>query len=196
MDASSWLTGPLNSVAASGARLERAARSRVSREIERTVRFVADPVVDALIEPQLIDRVAARLLEAGVVEQVITEVLTSPDTEELVARMLQRPELERLILVTVDSPATDRIVRRVLASPGADRAITTVLESEEMQRIVEHIANSPEVRAAITQQSLGLADAVGDEVRDRSVSADDRLERFARRLLRRPQRDERRPAEE
>lgn len=64
-----------------------------------------------------------------------------------------------------------------------------------MQRIVEHIANSPEVRAAIAQQSLGLADAVGDQVREKSVTADDVLERFARRLLRRAPREERKLSE-
>jgi hypothetical protein len=49
------------------------------------------------------------------------------------------------------------------------------------------------VTEAISHQSLGLADQFADVVRNRSVRADDRVERAARRLLRlqpRPAADE------
>jgi hypothetical protein len=42
------------------------------------------------------------------------------------------------------------------------------------------------VTAAISQQGLGFADEVGDEVRERSRKADDWVERTARRLIHRP----------
>jgi hypothetical protein len=145
--------------------------------LERVARPFTDIVVAALIEARVIDLVVARLLEAGVVERVVTEVLVSPDTEDLIANTLERPELERLIVVAIESPATDRIV-------------TTLLESDELQRVVEHIANSPEVQAAITRQSLGLATSVAGEVRAKSVTADDGVERIVRRVLRRRQREQ------
>jgi hypothetical protein len=44
---------------------------------------------------------------------------------------------------------------------------------------------SPAVTAAITQQSVGFADQVAGELGERSRQADARLERIARRLLRR-----------
>jgi hypothetical protein len=45
------------------------------------------------------------------------------------------------------------------------------------------VARSPAVTEAISHQSAGLADEVARAVRDRSVSADARLERAARRLV-------------
>jgi hypothetical protein len=120
------------------------------------------------------------------------------ERERLLIATLEQPELERLIAAALDSPATDRIVRRVLQSPGVERAVVQVLDSqllldsteralrtEEVQRIVERIAGSREVRDAIVQQSAGLADVVAQETRRRSASADDRVERMARTVLRR-----------
>jgi hypothetical protein len=54
-----------------------------------------------------------------------------------------------------------------------------------MWTLLEEIMHSPAVAEAITQQSLGFADQVGDEVRERSRTVDDKLERAAWRLLRR-----------
>jgi hypothetical protein len=84
----------------------------------------------------------------------------------------------------------------VLATPGVELAITRVLEgelldavtarflaSEEIERVIERIAYGPELRAAVAAQSAGLADMVAEEVRGRSVSADDTAERLARSLL-------------
>jgi hypothetical protein len=118
--------------------------------------------------------------------------------ERLVIGTLERPELERLIVAALDSPATDRIVQRVLKSAGVERAIARVLESEllmesteralrseEIGRVLEWIAHSPEIRKVVFQQSAGLADVVGQEVRGRSAHADDAAERFARTMLRR-----------
>jgi hypothetical protein len=54
--------------------------------------------------------------------------------------------------------------------------------------MIDEIAGSPAVTAAISQQGLGFADQVTDEVRTRSRKADDWLERAARRLAHRPPR--------
>jgi hypothetical protein len=127
------------------------------------------------------------------------------DERELRSRL--EAELERLIAAALDSPATDRIVQRVLHSPGVERAIVTVLESElllesteralrseEIGLVLAWIADSPEIRRAVFQQSAGLADVVGEEVRGRSANADDAAERFARRVLRRRPRSDAGPA--
>jgi hypothetical protein len=60
-----------------------------------------------------------------------------------------------------------------------------VLASEELERVVAHIASSDEVRAALQRQSESMAGEVADGLRDRTATVDDRLERTARRLLRR-----------
>jgi hypothetical protein len=64
------------------------------------------------------------------------------------------------------------------------------LASPALWRLVDEIAASPAVTAAITQQSLGFADQVEEQVRMRSRGADDWLEQKVRRLTRRRQRTE------
>jgi hypothetical protein len=51
--------------------------------------------------------------------------------------------------------------------------------------VVGRIAESDEVRAALQEQSRGLAEDVGDQLRSRTEAADDAAERAVRRLLRR-----------
>jgi hypothetical protein len=79
----------------------------------------------------------------------------------------------------------ERLLARVLDSRFADSATDQVLASEELRRIVAHVAASEEVRTALQAQSAGLATEVAGEVRDRTNTIDDALERSVRRLLRR-----------
>jgi hypothetical protein len=182
----------LDGLAVSGERTERRLRAQFSERGGSAV----DAAVAAVIDAEVIDRVVQQLLDEGVAERVVAQVLSSPDSERLLASTLERPELERLIVLALENPSTDQIVKRVLESPGMEQAVTRVLESEllhettkrvieseEMQRIVERIANSPEVRDAIAQQSIGLADVLAREVRERSVAADDVAERLAQSLI-------------
>jgi hypothetical protein len=90
--------------------------------------------------------------------------------------------------------AVDRIVRsdlveyavdRVFATRIIDEVVARLLESEDLWTLVDEIARSPAVTEAIGTQSLGFADQIAGVVRDRSRSADDRVERAARRVLRR-----------
>jgi hypothetical protein len=48
------------------------------------------------------------------------------------------------------------------------------------------MSRNPEVRELIAQQSMGMADSAVDEVRERSASADQWIERLAHSLLHRP----------
>jgi len=79
----------------------------------------------------------------------------------------------------------ERAVVQVLESELLLESTERALRSEEVRRVVEWIANNREISAAVFQQSAGLADVVGRQVRGRSASADDAAERLARRLLRR-----------
>lgn len=69
-----------------------------------------------------------------------------------------------------------------------DEAVSRLIESEELWVLVDSIAKSPAVTEAIARQSVGFADQVAEEVRDRSQRLDMRLERAARRIARRPPR--------
>ena len=63
--------------------------------------------------------------------------------------------------------------------------VARLLESEEMWVLVDEIAQSPAVTEAVTQQSLGFADEVADDVNKRARRADAIAEHIARRLLHR-----------
>jgi len=107
-------------------------------------------------------------------------------------RLLEGKELERVL----DSPRVHAVITRVLNSPGAARAIDELFDSGLIDRLfdrllttdalwhlVDVIAGSPAVTAAISQQGLGFADQVGEQVRTRSTQADDWLERAVARVL-------------
>jgi hypothetical protein len=83
----------------------------------------------------------------------------------------------------IDSPAAERLVGRVIESSLLDEAVARLLESEDLWLLVDEIARSPAVTDAISQQSLGFADQVAGAVRNRSLRADERVERMARRLI-------------
>ena len=79
--------------------------------------------------------------------------------------------------------AVDRVFdeRRIV-----DELVNRLIASEELWVLVDSIAKSPAVTEAIGRQSIGFAEQVAGEVRARSRNADARLERVARRALRRP----------
>jgi hypothetical protein len=113
-------------------------------------------------------------------------VLASRVGEEAVDRVLDSELAKRAIARAVERVADEMGEGPALDSPAMDRLVARLLESEELWLVVDEIAQSPAVTEAITRQSVGFADQVAGQVRDRSRSADARLERAARRVLRRP----------
>ena len=144
-----------------------------TRAVALTVRPVM-PVVEAAAEAGLgLERRAVdRLLESDEIERVLTAAVNSPQIQASVDAALSSGAANRLIDGLFDSGLLDRFLDRLLASPA-------------LWHLVDEIATSPAVMAAISQQGLGFADQVGDQVRDRSRKADDWVERAARRLAHR-----------
>lgn len=118
-----------------------------------------------------------------------------------VNRVLESNELERVVVVAINSTHIQAALKQALESDGAaqlvdtlfdsgliDRVFQRLLESDALWHLIDEIAASPAVTAAISQQGLGFADEVGDQVRSRSRQADDWMERAARRLIGRKQR--------
>ena len=112
-----------------------------------------------------------------------------------VNRVLESDELERVVIVAINSVHIQAALKQALESEGAaqlvdslfdsgflDRFLERLLASESLWHLVDEIASSPAVTAAISQQGLGFADEIGDQVRTRSRKADDWMERAARRL--------------
>ena len=113
-------------------------------------------------------------------------------------RVLESEELERVLLTTLESPRFQAALGRALASEGAgklvdnffdsglfDRFVDGLLASDALWRLIDEIAGSPAVAAAISQQGLGFADQVGNELRVRARQGDVLVERVAQRIVHR-----------
>lgn len=113
-----------------------------------------------------------------------------------VDRVLESTELERVVVEAINSTRVQAALKQALASDGGtqlidslfdsgliDRFLDRLLASDSLWRMIDEIAGSPAVTAAISQQGLGFADEIGDQVRSRSRKADDWVERAARRLI-------------
>ena len=91
--------------------------------------------------------------------------------------------MNQLVDSVFESGLIDRFLGGLVDSGALDRFFDRMLNSEGLWHLIDEIAGSPAVTAAISQQGLGFADQVGDQVRERSRKADDWMERAARRLI-------------
>jgi hypothetical protein len=116
--------------------------------------------LDAALEGPLTEYVVRAIGEHRVIERIVDELIANGTVSELFDRALESDLLLEL---------TDR-----------------VMASEEMNHLVAHLASSPELRAAISEQTSGLADDMVAGVRRSTVNLDDVAERTVRGWLRRP----------
>jgi len=131
-------------------------------------------------------RAVALVLDSPELERVIGTALDSPRIQSAVGQAMESDGVKQLITAFFDSGAFDELVDGLLASDALWRLIDGVMDrltmSDALWRLIDEVAGSPAVTAAVTQQGLGFADQVGEQVRTRSRDVDDRLERIARRL--------------
>jgi hypothetical protein len=184
--------------------------------LERVTRRVLagdtlDRVLDTAEAAGVPERVAERLLVDGIAEQVAARLLAGPELERIVERATESEALQAAIAGALETPGAERVLATALDSPGVSRMVSRIVESrvveeavsrvvdEVLERLprtdgmwvlVDEIATSPAVMDAISHQGATFADEVAGGVRDHSRSADAKLERAARRLLRRRPRPE------
>jgi uncharacterized RDD family membrane protein YckC len=140
-------------------------------------------------------RGAERLAGATGVDKAVEDAL-----EEALVRALRSPAVERAIVRAIlDGNAVERALTQALTSDEvadaivkaldteiADRVWLEILASPKAQMLVERIAEAPEVRAAITQQGVGLVTDLGRRLTAITEAFDDAIERVVHRALRRP----------
>jgi uncharacterized RDD family membrane protein YckC len=114
-------------------------------------------------------------VESEAVERALVRVLQGPAVESAVHGALDSETVKRALVDALDSEMVDEVWRRLLAS-------------DEAQKLVERIAEAPELRAAISAQSAGLIKDIGYRIAEATRRLDSVIERFARRVLFRPQR--------
>jgi hypothetical protein len=201
------LLQPAGDLIAFGVRTERQARAAAAhRAGELAVGMVeaalaspaTEQAVERILDSPLLERALARAMSGTLVEGVARDIARYAVIERLTEQLLAEELPERIATAALESPAAARLVDRVLESPEAERLVGRViesrlvdatvarlLESKDLWLLVDEVAKSPSVRAAISDQGLGFAEEVAGVVRDRSRSADARVERLARRLFRR-----------
>jgi hypothetical protein len=140
-----------------------------------------DRIVVALVEARVVERVTAELIAAEVPANVVTQALEAGVLDEVVTRALADESVERTV---------ETLLTRWFEGPLYDEVINRVLASAELWHLVDEIAHSPEVMEAITAGSASLAGEVADQVRRRTIVADDVAERITRKVLRRSPRKE------
>ena len=160
--ASNGRPGPLRAAAHLGGRAAASALRPLNGAVGAAIG------VGVSLERKAVDRV----LESGEIERVALEAIESPGVQAALEGVMSSEAASRLVDTFFDSGMFDHLIERLLAS-------------DALWNMIDEIAGSPAVRAAISQQGLGFADQVGDQVRNRSRSADDWLERAARRMIHR-----------
>jgi hypothetical protein len=150
-----------------------------------------EQIADRLLADGMAERLAGRLLEGPELDRIALLAFETASVRAEAA--LASAQFERLVGVTLESAAMERLVAQVLSSRVVESAVTRLIDdavarmpdSEPVWQLIDVIAQSPAVTEAISQQGVGFADLVAEEVRDRTRTVDDRLEHGARRLFRR-----------
>ena len=105
------------------------------------------------------------------------------ELEVLLAAALESEHVQRGLRGAFESDGGKQLVADFFDSGLFDEFVDRLLASGALWRLVDEIVDSPAVTAAVTQQGLGFADQLGEEMRRRTRRADDRLERVAHRLV-------------
>lgn len=155
-----------------------------TRAATATLRPIAGVVEAAAdVGVSLERRVVNRVLDSDELERVVVVAVNSAHIQAALKQALESDGVAQLIDSVFDSGLIDRFLAGLVDSGTLDRFFDRLLTSEGLWHLIDEIAGSPAVTAAISQQGLGFADQVGDQVRDRSRKADDWMERAARRLI-------------
>jgi hypothetical protein len=164
-----------------------AAERRGSRDTMR-LRAAAADAAGALLDSSAGRDAVRRMGASTLVLEALDEAFAGPLADELAERLVTYEILERVTARLLEGETLERLVGGTLGSAFTQSATDQLLASDELRRIVAQVARSEDVRAALQDQSLGLATEVAGGVRERTVGVDETLERSARRLLRRRRR--------
>ena len=134
---------------------------------------------------QSVERVIGVALQGPLVEAVARDLVRYRVLQRVADPLVASDAPEQMLALIEAAQVPQRIADKLLEDGIADAVVARLLESEELWVLVDEIASSPAVTDAISHQSAGVAEQMAVAVRDRSRTADARLERIARRALRR-----------
>jgi hypothetical protein len=147
-------------------------------------------LIDDVMRAPEVERAVDHLLAGPLPDAVVRSLLEHDVVERLAAELVEEVDVDLAVNAALEHETTQRLVAAIIASPGLDhllvQATDRVLRGPELERIVDHVAQSPQVREALTHQSTTLATELADGLRTRAETLDDVAERTVRGWLRRP----------
>lgn len=141
----------------------------------------ANDALAITLRSELAERAVLTVIEGRLGQAALAGAIRSGLAERAAGELLDSGALARIL----DSEEMEQLVGQVLESRLVDTSIERVLAMDELWIVIDEVARSPAVTDAIAHQSVGFAGQVAGELGERSRRADARLERIARRLLRR-----------
>lgn len=117
----------------------------------------------------------------------VTNQVTRPVTNSFLLAPIQR-RIDRLAQKGEQSLA--RWVKEGRKAEPYSRSLARLTYNEIVNEVINQLAENPELQDLVTRQGISLAGEARDEVRERTVTADNLMEGIVRRILRRPPRRE------
>jgi hypothetical protein len=117
----------------------------------------------------------------------VTHRVTEPVTNSFLFNPIQR-RYDKLVRRGEQSLA--RWIADGRVEEPQSRQLASRTYGEIIDEFINRLSENPELQSLITEQSLGVASEMRDEVRERTVTADNLMEGIVRRILRRTPRDE------
>lgn len=167
-----------------GHALARPARRTLLASLDSAL-SAGDSALRSTLAREAASRVLASPLAEDVLQRVALQVLDSPEFRRSLAEAIDSPTFDELTARALGSPEAERLVGLVIGSRLVDVAVERLLVSDALWLLINEVAQSPTVTAAISRQGMGFADQIAGAARERSRTADDRVERLAARLTRR-----------
>ena len=141
----------------------------------------ANDALTITLRSALAERAVLTVIEGSLGQAALASAIRSGLAERAATELVESGALARIL----DSDEMEELVGQVLDSRLLDTSVTRILASEELWIVVDEVARSPAVTDAIAHQGVGFAGQMAEELGERSRRADARLERIARKLLRR-----------
>jgi uncharacterized protein with von Willebrand factor type A (vWA) domain len=145
-------------------------------------------VLGALFE--LKDKVELGLGNLGKTANNVSQTISTKSQPITKSRFYQPIQKKYEDFVAYGESKLNPLVERGRREDPAARALAREALTESIDEAIEFLAENEEITELIQQQSLGMANEVIEDVRTRTVTADNVMERFTRNILRRPQREE------
>jgi uncharacterized RDD family membrane protein YckC len=128
------------------------------------------------------------------IEAAANGVLAAPATTRALDRFVApgtdgEAAVERLVERMLESPALEKVIRDTAKSRLARDLTDELIRSDELQRVVEEVVAGPGLKRGLRRETQTYWDEVATPLRVAAKNVDDRAERLARRVIRRPARE-------